>query len=52
MPFLQHMGFHAKTENTNVMMREDQNTQYSEYILIFEDVPYNMSTTPEEFCIC
>ena len=31
------MGFYATTENPNVMMRENQNTQSSEYIIIYED---------------
>ena len=31
---LQHMGFYVTTENPNVMMRENHNTQSSEYIII------------------
>ena len=31
---LQHMGFYSPTENPNVMMREDHNTQSCEYIII------------------
>ena len=30
---LQHMGFYTTTENPNVMMRENHNTQSYEYIL-------------------
>ena len=45
---LQHMGFYATTENPNVMMRENQNTQSSEYIIIYEDKLYIVPTTPEE----
>ena len=48
MPFLQHMGFYVTTENTNVMMRENQNTQSSEYIIICQDGLYIVSTIPEE----
>ena len=42
------MGFYATTENPNVMMRENHNTQSSEYIIIYEDELYIVSTTPEE----
>ena len=45
---LQHMGFHVTTENPNVMMRENHNTQSSEYIIICQDGLYIVSTTPEE----
>ena len=45
---LQHMGFYATTENPNVMMRENHNTQSSEYIIICQDGLYIVSTTPEE----
>ena len=31
---LQHMGFYVRTENSNVMMRENHNSQSSEYIII------------------
>ena len=42
------MGFYATTENPNVMMRENHNTQSSEYIIICQDGLYIVSTTPEE----
>ena len=45
---LQHMGFYVTTENPNVMMRENHNTQSSEYIIICQDRLYIVSTTPEE----
>ena len=45
---LQHMGFYVTTENPNVMMRENHNTQYCEYIIICQDELYIASTTPEE----
>ena len=45
---LQHMGFYATTENPNVMMRENHNTQSSEYIVICQDGLFIVSTTPEE----
>ena len=45
---LQHMGFYVTTENPNVMMRENHNTQSSEYIIICQDGLYILSTTPEE----
>ena len=45
---LQHMGFYVTTENPNVMMRENHNTQSSEYIIICQDGLYIVSTTPEE----
>ena len=45
---LQHMGFYVTTENPNVMMREDHNTQSSEYIIICQDGLYIVSTTSEE----
>ena len=31
---LQHMGFYVTTENPNVMMKENHNTQSCEYIII------------------
>ena len=34
---LQHMGFYVTTENPNVMMRENHDTQSSEYIIICQD---------------
>ena len=45
---LQHMGFYVTTENPNVMMRENHNTQSCEYIIICQDGLYIASTTPEE----
>ena len=45
---LQHMGFYTTTENPNVMMRENHNTQSCEYITIRQDGLYILSTTPEE----
>ena len=42
------MGFYATTENPCVMIRENQNTQSSEYIIIYEDELYIVSTTLEE----
>ena len=46
---LQPMGFYATTENPNVMMRENHNTQSCEHIIICQDRLYIASTTPEEF---
>ena len=45
---LQHMGFYVTTENPNVMMRENHNTQSSDYIIICQDGLYIVSATPEE----
>ena len=42
------MGFYVTTENPNVMMRENYNTQSFEYIIICQDGLYILSTTPEE----
>ena len=42
------MGFYATTENPNVMMRENHNTQSCEYIIICQDGLYIVSITPEE----
>ena len=42
------MGFYATTENPNVMMKENHNTQSCEYIIICQDGLYIASTTPEE----
>ena len=42
------MGFYATTENPNVMMRENHNTQACEHIIICQDGLYIASTTPEE----
>ena len=39
---------YVTTENPNVMMRENHNTQSSEYIIIYENELYIVSTTPEE----
>ena len=44
---LQHMGFYVTTENPNVMMRENHNTQSCEHIIICQDGLYIASTTPE-----
>ena len=45
---LQHMGIYVTTENPNVMMRENYNTESSEYMIICQDGLYSVSTTPEE----
>ena len=45
---LQHMGFYVTTENPNVMMRENHDTQSSEYIIICQDGLFIVSTTPDE----
>ena len=45
---LQHMGFYVTTENPNVMMRENHNTQSYEYINICQNGLYIASTTPEQ----
>ena len=42
------MGFYVTTENPNVMMRENHDTQSSEYIIICQDGLFIVSTTPEE----
>ena len=42
------MGFYVARENPNVMMRENHNTQYCEYIIICQDRLYIVSTRPEE----
>ena len=42
------MCFYSPTENPNVMMRENHNTQSSEYIIMFHCELYIASTTPEE----
>ena len=42
------MGFYVTTENPNVMMRENQNIQSSEYIIICQDGLFVVSTTPDE----
>ena len=42
------MGFYVTTENPNVMMKENHNTQSCEYIIICQDGLYIVSTTPEE----
>ena len=45
---LQHMGFYVITEYPNVMMRENHDTQSSEYIIICQDGLYIVSATPDE----
>ena len=45
---LQHMGFYTTTENPNVMMGENFNSQFCEYIIIYEDELYTASITPED----
>ena len=42
------MGFYVTTENPNVMMTENHDTQSSEYIIICQDGLNILSTTPEE----
>ena len=42
------MGFYITTVNPNVMMRENHNTQSSDYIIICQDGLFIVSTTPEE----
>ena len=42
------MGFYVTTENPNVMMKENCNTQSCEYIIICQDGLYIASTNPEE----
>ena len=42
------MGFYIATENPNVMMRENQNTQSSEYIILCQEGLFIVSTTPAE----
>ena len=42
------MGFYVTTENRNLMMRENHNTQSCEYIIICQNGLYIASTTPEE----
>ena len=44
----EHMGFYVTTENPNVMMKENHNTQSCEYIIICQDGLYIASATPEE----
>ena len=48
---LQHVGFCTTTENPNVMMMENHNTQTCEYITICQDGLYIVSTTPEEILL-
>ena len=45
---LQQMGFYPPTENPNVMMRGNIKTRSCEYISIYQDDLYIVSTTPEE----
>ena len=42
------MGFYVTPENPNVMMRENHNTQSSEYIIICQDGLFIVYTTPDE----
>ena len=43
------MGFYVTTENPNVMMRKNHNTQSCEYIIICQDrLNIVSTTTPEE----
>ena len=42
------MGFFVTTENPNVMMRENHDTQSSEYINICQSGLYILSATPQE----
>ena len=42
------MGLYITTENPNVMMRENHDTQSSEYIIICQDRLHIVSATPEE----
>ena len=45
---LQHMGFYITTENPNVLMRENHDTQSSEYIIICQSGLYIVSATPDD----
>ena len=45
---LQHMGVYVTTENPNMMMRENHDTQSSEYIIICQCGLYIVSATPDE----
>ena len=47
MPFY-NIWISVTTENPNLMMRENHNTQSCEYIIICQDGLYIASTTPEE----
>ena len=42
------MAFYVTTENPNVMMRENHNTQSCEYIIICQNGLYIVSTTSQE----
>ena len=42
------MGLYVATENPNVMMKENHNTQSCEYIIICQDGLYIASTKSEE----
>ena len=42
------MGLYVTTENSNVMMQENHNTQSCEYIIIYHDELYIALTTLEE----
>ena len=48
---LQHMGFYVTTENPNVMMRENHNTQSCDYIIICQEGLFIVSTTPDEILL-
>ena len=48
MPFYNICFCYATTENPNVMMRENHNTQSCEYIIICQDGLYIVATIPEE----
>ena len=52
MPFLQHMGFYVTTENPNAKMRENHNTQSSEYIIICQDGLLLYLLHQKKFYIC
>ena len=42
------MGFYVTTENPDVMMKKNHNTQSCNYIIICQDGLYIASTKPEE----
>ena len=42
------MCFYVATENLNIMMKENHNTESCEYIIICQDGLYIVSTTPED----
>ena len=45
------MGFYATTENPNVVMRENHNTQSCEYIILCQYGLYIVWDTPEEILL-